>query len=228
MLAVITFLYLFMLTPYNINNPCRNYNMVKRTEKGITLPLWKCYVFMVEEQVANPTTDAELNFMETQLDDTKKALPNLMAALENGIITKTTKQRLQELEAMQEKLEYEIESYKQRAPELNERQIKLLEQMRQRSDKPDDEYRERLLDCFVNSVYLYEDKAIVSFNLTKEKATLESVTLSLLHDTLPDDGDDVKGSCSALCGGDERIKNEPIYYYNRALLLMLSIQPARK
>ncbi len=158
----------------------------------------------VEVQAANPTTDAELTFLESQLADTKKALANLMAALESGIITKTTKQRLQELEATQEKLEYEIDSYKLRAPELNERQIKfMLEQMRQREDEPDDEYRERLLDCFVNSVCLYEDKAIVTFNLTNEKATLESVTLSLLHDTPPDDGDAVKGSCSALFGGDD-------------------------
>ncbi len=158
----------------------------------------------VEVQAANPTTDAELTFMETQLANTKKALANLMAAIEDGIITKTTKQRLQELEAMHEKLEYEIESYKLRAPELNERQIKfMLEQMQQRVDEPDDEYRERLLDCFVNSVYLYEDKAIVTFNLTNEKATLESVTLSLLHDTPPDGGDSVKGSCSALFGGDD-------------------------
>lgn len=141
----------------------------------------------VEIQAANPNTDAELTFMESQLLDTKKTLANLMAAIESGIITKTTKQRLQELETMQEKLECEIESYKLRTPELNVRPIKfMLEQMRQRTDEPDDEYRERLLDCFVNSVYLYEDKAIVTFNLTNEKAVLESTAIPLLNPN-PDD-----------------------------------------
>ena len=158
----------------------------------------------VEIQHDNPTTDAELTFMQNQLADTKKALANLMTAIESGIITKTTKQRLQELETTQAKLELDIDSYKLRTPELNERQIKfMLEQMRQRVDEPDDEYRERLLDCFVNSVYLYDDKAIVTFNLTNEKATLESVTLSLLHSTEPDGNSTIAGSYSALFGGDD-------------------------
>lgn len=141
----------------------------------------------VEVQASNPTANAELDFMQSQLADTKKSLDNLLTAIENGIITKTTKQRLQELEDMQAKLEYEIEGYKLRAPELNERQITfMLHQMQQKENEPDDEYRERLLDCFVNAVYLYEDKAVVMFNLTSNKATLESVTLPLVHDTPPD------------------------------------------
>lgn len=159
----------------------------------------------VELHSANPLPNTELVYLESQLADTKKALSNLLTAIENGIFTKTTKQRLSELEQTQENLEFEIESYKLRVPELTEKQVKyMLSQMTQRPDEPDDIYRERLLDCFVNSVHLYDDKVIVSFNLTNKKATLESVTLSLLKKATPaQKGAVCECSFLDLFGGDD-------------------------
>lgn len=83
--------------------------------------------------------------------------------------------------------------------------------MLQRVDEPDDEYRERPLDCFANSVYLYDNKVIITFNLTNEKATLENVTFSSLHSTKPDGNSTIAGSYNALFEWSGNCRFEPIF-----------------
>ena len=48
-----------------------------------------------------------------------------------------------------------------------------------------EEYRKNLIECFVNSVYVYEDKLIITYNLLqKEKAELFSIEQALNSSTL--------------------------------------------
>jgi site-specific DNA recombinase len=157
----------------------------------------------MEVQARDHTQNEELADLQRQLADDEKALNNLVAAMEQGIISKTTKSRLAELEAAKERIEFEIEACKIRQPKLDERQIKfMLSQFERETDEPLEEYKKNIIECFVNSVYLYEDKLIVTYNLTNEKNELESSFLEFLSDPASPDCVGVSaGSDLELFGG---------------------------
>jgi site-specific DNA recombinase len=157
----------------------------------------------VEVQARDNTQNIELSDLQKQLSDNQRALNNLVAAVEQGIVSKTTKSRLSELEAAKERIEFEIETCKIQQPQLDESQIKfMLSQFERETDEPLEEYKENIIECFVNSVYLYDDKLIVTYNLTNEKNELESSFLEFLSDPASPDCVGVSaGSDLELFGG---------------------------
>lgn len=167
----------------------------------------------VEMYAREVAQNNDLTYLNKQLADTNKAISNLMAAIEQGIVMKTTKARLAELEQAQEKLEFEIGLAKVKQPALTERQVKyMLNQFQRETDEPLEEYNEHIIDCFVSSVYLYDDKLIVTYNLTNEKSELESSDLALLYSA--DTSGKYESSCSYLGGGGGGEENRtPVQRY---------------
>lgn len=138
----------------------------------------------------------ELKYLQKQFANTVKSLNNLMAAIEQGIISKTTKSRLAELETAQEKLEFEINMCKIKQPTLSEKQIIfMLSQFQRKTFDTLEEYNENIIECFINSVHLYDDKIIITYNLTNEKKT--ELLCSVLN-ALPD-----KSGISAILAGSD-------------------------
>ena len=181
--------------------------VVGATEKYILRPekldsiAKKC----VEVQARDTSQSDELRYLNKRLSETKTHIKNLMAAIEQVIITKTTKERLSELEAAQEKIEYEIEECQIKQPKLDEREIRyLLSQFQRETNEPLEKYKENLIECFVNSVRLFDDHIVVFYNLTNEKSELESSLLKFFSDPGNPDGTGVSG-CSdlELFGGDD-------------------------
>ncbi len=111
----------------------------------------------------------ELKYLQKQLSETEKSIHNLLTAIEQGIFSNTTKTRLSELEAIKEKLHFEIESCKIRCPVLTQKQITfMLSQFQRETSEPLEEYNQDMIACFVNSVHLYDDKLIITYHLTDE------------------------------------------------------------
>jgi len=128
----------------------------------------------------------ELKYLKRQLAETKKAINNLMAAIEAGIFSKTTKSRLLELEGAQEKLEFEIDLLNAQTPKLTERHIVfMLSQFLRDADEDAnellEEYKRDIIEAFVSEVYFFDDKLLITYNLTNENSVLDSTELSLLH-----------------------------------------------
>lgn len=120
--------------------------------------------------------------LQSKLSEAQKALNNLMSAIENGIITKTTKKRLEDLEAIIEDLEYDIEKEKAEKPKL-ERDviIFLLDQFRD-GDLSDVNYRKRLIDTFVHKIFLYDDRLLIIYNYTNRDTNVcEEELLALVE-----------------------------------------------
>ena len=117
--------------------------------------------------------ESELGILEEQLRDVKKAIKNLLAAIEAGIITETTKSRLLELEGEQSKLSARIAITKSEIPEVNKEDIIVwLESFRDgeiRSKK----YQAKLFDTFLLAVYLYEDNIKLVFNFTGKNSFVD-------------------------------------------------------
>ena len=179
----------------------------------------------VEISEKDTSKNDELSYLQKQLNDNKKAIDNIMTAIEQGIIMKTTKNRLAELEAAQEKLEFEFEMAKVKQPKLTERQIVyMLSQFQRETGDSLEEYNENIIECFVNSVHLYDDKLIVTYNLTDDKKT---ELLSSVLNILPDKGGNsatLSGSDIVFSGGGDCAKSEHIYFHKGLLILMTNIQ----
>lgn len=102
-----------------------------------------------------------LHALEIRKKENEKALSNMLAAIEAGIITPSTKTRLMELEADRADIEKGIARELLAEPEFEREQIiYFLERLRS-GDVHDEEYRIALVDTFLNSVYLYDDDHLV-------------------------------------------------------------------
>lgn len=78
--------------------------------------------------------------------------------------TSSTKQRLDQLEERKSDLEISIAQEEIQAPLLTREHILFWLHKFRGNDVTDKEQRQRLIDCFVNAVYLYDDKMVLTFN----------------------------------------------------------------
>ena len=128
--------------------------------------------------------DSALRALEARQKEVDRAVNNLMAAIEQGIITPTTKSRMVELEAEQEKLTKAIAKEVIKEPEIERDQvIWFLERFRD-GDINDEVFRSFLVDTFINSIYLYDDDKMVlilNYSGDNSKITLQSVEKNVLQ-----------------------------------------------
>jgi len=109
-------------------------------------------------------TSTMLPLLEKQLAQTEKAIANMLDAIQNGIFTESTKQRLEELEQSKKDTGIAILQEKVTAPSRTKEQIlHWLYQWRD-IDVTNEKQRQKLIDIFVNVVYHYDDEIIIMFN----------------------------------------------------------------
>ena len=101
---------------------------------------------------------------EQQLKETNTAIDNLLNAIQQGILTKSTKERLEWLEAQRDELEQKIAAEKLAKPKISEEFIRYWFKRFQHLDTSNLDQRKMLINTFVNSIYLFDDKALVNFN----------------------------------------------------------------
>ena len=104
-----------------------------------------------------------LESLEKELADTQTALKNLVKAIEAGIFSETTQERLQELERRKKALTDAIETEKAKK-ELSEDEhsIKAYFGKFLYANLDDHEVRDMVLEYFVDKIYLYDDKVILT------------------------------------------------------------------
>ena len=125
---------------------------------------------MVEFQ-GKDTASYQINILQKQLNECKNKIKNIMSAIEAGIFTDTTKDRLVELEEEKEHLTLCLTKEKNKRTLFSrEHIIYWLELFRDGNlDSPD--FRDKFFNMFVNHVVVYEDHIVVALNLVnKEKA----------------------------------------------------------
>ena len=119
---------------------------------------------------------SELEGMQSELAENKKATKNIMAAIEQGVFTATTKDRLLELEFEISNLERVIALTKaMNQPVEKERIIWSLEQLRY-GDVKSKEHQKRLIDTFIKAVYLRDDEIRIDYYYAGKN---NSVTVNL-------------------------------------------------
>ena len=126
----------------------------------------------------------------------------MLNAIQAGIFTPSTKQRLDELEETKSQLEVSILQEEMHKPLLTREQIAFFIYRFRKFDVTKREQRQRLIDSFVNAVYLYEDKIILTFNY---KDGSKTITLA-----------EVEGSDLSVLGAPRRskVRFAPTFFYS--------------
>lgn len=120
---------------------------------------------VIEYQNIHSNKD-EIKRLQSELADVKKKINNMVDAIESGIITATTKERLEALESDRNKIEGQIALKKAEMPLVSRE--KILDWMNSfaGANIQDKKIQAQLFKAFVKKVYLYDDgRARIVFDL---------------------------------------------------------------
>ena len=107
--------------------------------------------------------DSDVGLIEQNLAESRKSQRNIMAAIEAGIFTPTTKSRLMEVEASITDLERSLAIAKSKNVQIDRDEIIYnLEKLRI-GDTNDKKYQKKIIDSFVKKVTLYDDKIEIDY-----------------------------------------------------------------
>jgi hypothetical protein len=159
----------------------------------------------VLERVADLVLDLQsqgnsaIPLLRQQLADTSKQLDNMVAAIAQGIVTPSTKRKLNELECEKETLEIKLIQEEMSIRILTREQILFWLHKLRAMDITQREVRVRLIDCFVNAVYVYDDNNFaVTLNYKDGAGTVKPVEI-----------DNAFGSTTCMVAPLNNFKNEP-------------------
>ena len=114
----------------------------------------------------------DLRLLQKQLQEVEKGIENMLNAIQAGIITASTKERLASLESQKAQLEESILRETIKRPVLTREQIEFFLRKFRDMDGTGEEERQRLIDCFVNAVFVYDDKIVLTFNYKDGSKTI--------------------------------------------------------
>ena len=116
--------------------------------------------------------NTNLPLYEKQLRDAESGIQNMLNAIQAGILTSSTKERLEQLEETKRELEARIAEEKLAKPKIKEEFIRFWLMRFRNLDMSLKDQRQALVDTFINSIYLYDDKVLITFNYKEGTQTI--------------------------------------------------------
>lgn len=183
---------------YKCGNRKRGHDCQKKTEKKDWLEKlvveYTVQKVLTKENIENIATkaialiekEAADNTMriayENEYKDVVKRISNLLNLMEQGIFTESTKERLLDLESRKKDLERNIARENAKKPRLTKERIIYWLTSFKHGDINDNEYRCRVIDTLVNSIYVYDTdggkgrRIIFTFNISGENTSTLNVS----------------------------------------------------
>ena len=124
--------------------------------------------------------------LRSQLAETESAIENILKAIEQGIFTPSTKQRLDELKARKEEILVNIQAAELQKPKLTREQMTTWFDQFRHGDPANREFQKHRIDTFVNAVYVFDDKLVLTYNYQHGTQT---IALEEIESTLSSDFD---------------------------------------
>ena len=118
--------------------------------------------------------------LQDKLKDCNKKIKNIMSAIEQGIFTPSTKDRLEELEQDRRSTEEQIAREEMKKPFLTKERIMYWLYSFKNGDVRDINYQRKIIDTLVNSIFVYDldgggRKIVLTFNVSGSNTlTLQS------------------------------------------------------
>ena len=172
--------------------------------------------WMADQTVAYQGTgrdEDEITAKKDRLKEITRKRENILKAIEDGIYTASTKDRLQELEAEESNLQMELVAIKAEQDSMITKDMILsyLETLRD-GDVTDPKFQQLMIDSFLAKAILYDDKIKLIFNLTKEH---EEATIPLEFDGKGGTEESLqKGLFKLPSSPQHGLKQTPVYFIN--------------
>lgn len=109
---------------------------------------------------------------EQQLREVETAISNLLGAIQQGILTRSTKERLEELENRRDELESRLACEKLAKPKVSAEFMTFWLHRFRKLDVRQQSHRKMLIDTFINAIFLYDDKMVITFNYKEGTKTI--------------------------------------------------------
>ena len=116
--------------------------------------------------------NTNITLYEKQLRDAESGIQNMLNAIQAGILTSSTKERLEQLEETKRELEARIAEEKLAKPKVTEEFIRFWLLRFRKLDMSLKDQRQALVDTFINAIYLYDDKVLITFNYKEGTQTI--------------------------------------------------------
>lgn len=160
---------------------------------------------LVMQEQEDTTTPA----LRSQLAETESSIGNILKAIEQGIFTPSTKQRLDELEARKEEILVNIQTAELQKPKLTREQMTAWFEQFRHGDPANREFQKRLIDTFVNAVYVFDDKLVLTYNYQHGTQT---ISLDEIESALSSDFDGATPPWKSL----ESVNFQGFFAYHRS------------
>lgn len=116
--------------------------------------------------------DSALPLLRRQLADTERGIENMLNAIQQGIFTSSTRQRLEELENLRAELKSSILQAELERPQYSREDIIQWISRFKGGDPNDKAYQRQIIDIFLNSIYVFDDKLVFTYNYKKGSQTV--------------------------------------------------------
>lgn len=124
------------------------------------------------------TDQTETAALESELENVEKSIANLVRSIEAGIISDAIKTRMDELEGQKAAIKTALaEKALAKGFKLTKDHILFFIEKLRKGDVKDRECQKKLVEVFVNAIYVYDDHLKIAFNYT-EGGRCHTVTLS--------------------------------------------------
>lgn len=129
---------------------------------------------MALEYQAKNSANYEAMSLQSELTDINRSLGNLLKAIEMGVISETTQNRLLELEEQKKTVTAQLRIAKEKCEKLlTKNEILAVLMLYRDGDIEDKTYQEVLFDAFLISAYVFEDYLEIVFNLGNDEQEVE-------------------------------------------------------
>ncbi len=113
-----------------------------------------------------------LPLFEKQLKDAEKGIQNIVTAIERGMFSDALMHRMEELEESKAKLTAQIAEEKLAKPKISAEFMTFWLHRFRKLDVQKEKHRQMLIDTFVNAIYVYDDKILLTFNFKDGTRTI--------------------------------------------------------
>lgn len=152
--------------------------------------------------------NTSLPAMRQQLSECEKAIENMLNAIQMGVLTASTKERLEKLEAQRKDLKVGILQAQMQRPRYTKEQITSWIGRFKYGNTDDPQYQKQIIDTFINSIYVFDDKLVFTYNF---KDGTEAITLKDIETAF--------GSDLAQVAPPRRSKRMPLLFLSEPDLL---------
>ncbi len=140
-----------------------------RSEEVLDYIAENTYQYYLEQNTETSYTQS----LQKALEDTEKSIQNLVRAIEQGLLNDDTKNRMDELQEQKQELKSALAASKLRM-DLGLKKEHIVYFLHQFADfdYSDIDCQKQLIKIFVNSVFVYDDKVVLTFNYSGDNRTI--------------------------------------------------------